>query len=44
MAKFTKLKYPDLLLNLKSFQSGDYAKALRESFHGIDQLLEDEVS
>jgi len=42
VAKFTKIKYPDLLLGLKSFQSGDYEAALRESFHGIDTLLEDE--
>ena len=44
VAKFVKLKYPDLLLKLESFQKGDYIQALKESFHGIDQLLEDEVS
>lgn len=41
VAKFTKLKYPDLLLSLESFKSGDYATALKESFHRIDDLLED---
>jgi serine/threonine protein phosphatase PrpC len=44
VAKFVKLKYPDLLINLESFRKGDYVQALKESFHGIDQLLENEVS
>jgi serine/threonine protein phosphatase PrpC len=44
VAKFVKLKYPELLLGLESFQKGDYEKALKESFHGIDVLLENEVT
>jgi hypothetical protein len=41
VAKFTKLKYLDLLLGLGAFQHKDYEKALKQSFHKIDELLED---
>ena len=44
VAKFVKLKYAEVLLNLPSFQQGDYGTALKESFHKIDELLEDVVS
>eukprot|EP01039_Chlorochromonas_danica_P011095 gene11094-12358_t len=41
VAKFVHLKYAEVLTNLESFKQGDYGRALRESFHKIDQLLED---
>ncbi len=41
VAKFVKIKYSDVLLDLDSFRRGDFEKALRESFHSIDSLLED---
>jgi hypothetical protein len=41
VAKFVNLKYADVLRSLESFQKGDYPLALRESFHKIDELLED---
>lgn len=43
VAKFTKLKYPEILTALESFQAGDYELALRQSFHRIDETLEDTV-
>ena len=42
VAKFVKLKYPEVLVALESFRAGDIETALRESFHKIDELLEDE--
>lgn len=44
VAKFVKLKYAEVLLNLPSFQDGHYEVALKQSFHKIDDLLEDDVS
>eukprot|EP01031_Cornospumella_fuschlensis_P030852 gene30852-37283_t len=41
VAKFCNLKYPEVLLGLESFQSGDFEKALFESFKRIDEMLED---
>lgn len=43
VAKFTKLKYADTLVALDSFKNGQIELALRESFHKIDELLEDGV-
>lgn len=43
VAKFVNLKYSEVLCNLESFKQGDYARALRESFHKIDEMLEDPV-
>ena len=42
VAKFVKIKYPDVLLDLESFRRGDFEKALKDSFHSIDSLLEDD--
>ena len=39
VAEFAKRKFPDLLLKNPNYASGDYEKALTESFLGIDQLL-----
>lgn len=44
VAKFVNLKYAEVLKNLDSFKAGDYATALKESFHRIDEMLEDPVS
>ena len=44
MAKFVKLKYPKLVIDELLASEGDYATALRESFHKVDELLEDMVS
>eukprot|EP01035_Chromulina_nebulosa_P008377 gene8377-11350_t len=41
VAKFTKLKYAEILTSLESFQAGDYELALRQSFHRLDETLED---
>lgn len=41
---FVKMKYTELLTSLPSFQDGRFEDALRESFHKIDELLEEEVS
>ena len=41
VAKFTRLRYPETLVNLEAFKRGDYESALRQSFHRIDELLED---
>ncbi len=43
VAKFTRLKYPETLVNLEAFKVGNYEEALRQSFHKIDELLEDQV-
>lgn len=43
VAKFTKLKYPEVLTSLSSFQAGEYELSLKQSFHKIDELLEDKV-
>ncbi len=43
VAKFVKMKYPEILVNLESFRAGDVETALRESFHKMDELIEDEV-
>lgn len=42
VSAFVKLKYTEVLTNLQSFKEGRYRDALRESFHKIDELLEDE--
>lgn len=42
VAKFVKIKFPDVLLQLDSFRRGDFEKTLKESFHSIDNLLEDD--
>lgn len=44
MAKFAKLKYPELVLEQLAANDGDLHVALRESFHRVDELLEDAVS
>ena len=44
VAKFTKLKYTEILTSLESFQSCDYELALRQSFHRLDETLEDTVN
>jgi hypothetical protein len=44
VALFTGLKYPELLIAQLALHNGDVASALRESFHAIDKLLEDEVA
>ncbi len=31
-------------MNLESFKAGDIETALRESFHKMDELIEDEVT
>ena len=41
VAKFAQAKYVNVLTQLKSFKAGNYVQALRESFHKIDELLED---
>jgi len=41
VAKFTKLKYAEILLSLESFLKGDFELALRQSFHKVDETLED---
>ena len=43
MAKFVKLKYPKLVIEQLATHDGDIAQALRESFHKVDELLEDMV-
>ena len=40
---FVKKVYAEELLCLKSLQRGEYEKALRESFHHIDDMLEDPI-
>jgi len=42
VAKFTKEIYVEELAKLSQFQSGDFGNALTESFHKIDELLEEE--
>jgi serine/threonine protein phosphatase PrpC len=42
VSAFVKLKYIEVLVQLPSFQEGRYRDALRESFHKIDELLEEE--
>lgn len=42
MSAFVKLKYVEVLTNLPSFKEGRYSDALRESFHKVDELLEEE--
>jgi hypothetical protein len=44
VAKFSKIHYPQLLLEQLVANEGDVAMALRESFHRIDEELEDPVS
>jgi serine/threonine protein phosphatase PrpC len=44
VAKFAKLKYPELVLEQLAANDGDLHVALRESFHRVDELLEDAVS
>ena len=44
VAKFAKLKYPELVLEQLIAHNGDVAVALRECFHRIDELLEEPVS
>jgi hypothetical protein len=44
VAKFAKLKYPELVLEQLAANNGDLHVALRESFHRVDELLEDAVS
>lgn len=44
VAKFCNLKYAEVLQSLESFQSGDFERALFESFQKIDEMLEDMVS
>ena len=39
-----KLKYPRLVIEQLARHEGDIAQALRESFHKVDELLEDVVS
>lgn len=39
-----KLKYPKLVIDELLANEGDFASALRESFHKVDELLEDMVS
>lgn len=39
---FVKQRYIEVLTSLPAFREGRYEDALRESFHKIDQLLEDE--
>eukprot|EP00598_Pedospumella_elongata_P001227 CAMPEP_0184969744 /NCGR_PEP_ID=MMETSP1098-20130426/2421_1 /TAXON_ID=89044 /ORGANISM="Spumella elongata, Strain CCAP 955/1" /LENGTH=547 /DNA_ID=CAMNT_0027491557 /DNA_START=63 /DNA_END=1706 /DNA_ORIENTATION=- len=41
VAKFVKLKYPQLVIEQLVANGGDVAAALRESFHKVDELLED---
>jgi len=43
VSKFVKLKYLEVLKSLPAFQQGNYQEALRQSFHKIDELLEEEV-
>lgn len=43
VAKFVKLKYPKLVVDELLANDGDFASALRESFHKVDELLEDLV-
>jgi len=43
VAKFVKLKYPQLVIEQLVANGGDVAAALRESFHKVDELLEDMV-
>lgn len=43
VAKFSKIHYPKLVLEQLVANEGDVAMALRESFHRIDELLEDPV-
>ena len=40
---FVKKVYAEELLCLESLQRGEYEKALRESFHHIDDMLEDPI-
>lgn len=42
MSLFVKQRYIEVLTSLLSFREGRYEDALRESFHKIDLLLEDE--
>jgi len=44
VAKFVQKKYVDELLLLSKFRDGHFEEALRQSFHRIDELLEDPVS
>lgn len=39
-----KLKYPQLVIEQLVANGGDVAAALRESFHKVDEMLEDMVS
>jgi hypothetical protein len=43
VAKFVQQKYLEQLANLDTFREGRIEEALRQSFHRIDELLEDEV-
>ena len=43
MAKFTKQRYIEELVKLPQFQDCSFEEALIQSFHRIDDLLEEEV-
>jgi hypothetical protein len=43
VAKFAKLKLENVLLQLEEFKQGHFDIALRECFHKIDEMLEEEV-
>lgn len=44
VAKFSKIHYPKLVLEQLVANEGDVVMALRESFHRVDELLEEAVS
>eukprot|EP01038_Epipyxis_sp_PR26KG_P006378 gene6378-8786_t len=44
VAKFVNLKYMEVMLGLNELKEGNYAEALRESFHKIDDLLREEAN
>lgn len=43
VAKFVKLKYPEIVEEQLMICKGNIEETLRESFHKVDELLEDMV-
>ena len=43
VAMFAESRFEDVLISLPAYKEGRFEDALRESFHKIDELLEDTV-
>jgi hypothetical protein len=43
VAKFARIYFKNQMLSRQSYRDGNFPVALRETFHRIDELLEDMV-